>query len=398
MFIPAQECHRRSVFKAVSWRALGSLDTFVVSYFITGSFVFAGSIASAETVTKVFLYYLHERAWSSLAWGQKSRPSGRKNQSIWARLSQSRSPGVERFLSRIPNVVCPPGIMAGAALVVCFALVFTPSDYMRSRPALVSAGDLAPVQVAQVAIEPIRSPVVAEGPASQVPSSSEDLKTAYRLAEGSVEEVISPTQANEPVEPAGLISNVTASVGATVLDAVPLPPTRTRSLSRTEHAEEIQQKLASLGYFTGTPIGIWGPRSRDALRAFKEAHDLGADDTWDEHTEALLFSSTIKPSGNFVATWAASASACPSSGSRNGSVATSIRFDGAQAADTACAFENVKRTSGGWSISGTCSNGRERWKTNVRLVVDGNRLTWTSQRGTQNYVRCGSPLQVAGLN
>src|SRR5215207_4460943 len=144
MFIPAHDCHHRSAIKAVSWRALGSLDTFVLSYFITDSFVFAGSIASAETVTKVLLYYLHERAWSSLAWGRKSPPSGRKNQSIWARLSRSRGPGVEPLLSRVPNVVCPPGIMAGAALVVCFALVLTPSDYMRSRPALVLTGDLAP--------------------------------------------------------------------------------------------------------------------------------------------------------------------------------------------------------------------------------------------------------------
>jgi uncharacterized membrane protein len=69
MFMRALESHPRSFAKAVTWRITGSLDTFFLSWLITGSLMFAGSIASAETVTKVFLYYLHERAWGALRWG-----------------------------------------------------------------------------------------------------------------------------------------------------------------------------------------------------------------------------------------------------------------------------------------------------------------------------------------
>lgn len=56
--------------KAVSWRATGSVDTFVISLFITGKFGLAGAIASVEVITKIILYYLHERAWAIIPWGR----------------------------------------------------------------------------------------------------------------------------------------------------------------------------------------------------------------------------------------------------------------------------------------------------------------------------------------
>jgi uncharacterized membrane protein len=64
------EKHKRSVAKAISWRAAGTVDTFVISWPITGSGKLAGGIASVEVVTKMGLYYLHERAWSRVGWGR----------------------------------------------------------------------------------------------------------------------------------------------------------------------------------------------------------------------------------------------------------------------------------------------------------------------------------------
>ena len=54
---------RRSFFKTLTWRCLATTDTFVLSFFITGSVIFAGSIASVEVLTKLVLYYWHERIW-----------------------------------------------------------------------------------------------------------------------------------------------------------------------------------------------------------------------------------------------------------------------------------------------------------------------------------------------
>ena len=66
------EAHHRSVAKAISWRATGSIDTFVISFVITGKFAIAGSIAAVEMLTKVALYYFHERLWALISWGRHS--------------------------------------------------------------------------------------------------------------------------------------------------------------------------------------------------------------------------------------------------------------------------------------------------------------------------------------
>jgi len=65
------EAHSRSLAKAVSWRLTGSLDTFVISFIVTGHVTVAGSIAATELITKIVLYYLHERAWTLIPWGRK---------------------------------------------------------------------------------------------------------------------------------------------------------------------------------------------------------------------------------------------------------------------------------------------------------------------------------------
>lgn len=66
-----REAHSRSFAKAVSWRVLGSIDTFVLSWLFTSSVKAAGAIASTEVLTKMVLYYFHERAWSAIGWGMK---------------------------------------------------------------------------------------------------------------------------------------------------------------------------------------------------------------------------------------------------------------------------------------------------------------------------------------
>ncbi len=68
------EARHRSLTKAVTWRMTGSLDTFVISFILTGRLTLAGSIAGTELVTKIVLYYLHERIWAVIPWGRHRRP------------------------------------------------------------------------------------------------------------------------------------------------------------------------------------------------------------------------------------------------------------------------------------------------------------------------------------
>ena len=67
------ETHTRSILKTISWRTLGTLDTFAIGWLITGKIHIAGSIAGIELGTKIAWYYLHERVWAGIPWG--IRPS-----------------------------------------------------------------------------------------------------------------------------------------------------------------------------------------------------------------------------------------------------------------------------------------------------------------------------------
>lgn len=62
--------HYRSVLKAVSWRTVGTIDTMVIAFFITGNLIWALSIGSIEVFTKMILYYFHERAWDTTNFGR----------------------------------------------------------------------------------------------------------------------------------------------------------------------------------------------------------------------------------------------------------------------------------------------------------------------------------------
>jgi uncharacterized membrane protein len=55
-----------SVLKAVSWRMTAGVDTFAVAWFVTGSVKGAGAIVGVEAITKIALYYGHERIWIHL--------------------------------------------------------------------------------------------------------------------------------------------------------------------------------------------------------------------------------------------------------------------------------------------------------------------------------------------
>ena len=56
----------KSLMKSVSWRIVGTVDTMIISYIITGKITVALSIGSVEVLTKTILYYFHERLWAHI--------------------------------------------------------------------------------------------------------------------------------------------------------------------------------------------------------------------------------------------------------------------------------------------------------------------------------------------
>lgn len=49
--------------KTISWRIVGTVDTIVIAYFLTGTLDIAIQIGGIEVISKMILYYCHERVW-----------------------------------------------------------------------------------------------------------------------------------------------------------------------------------------------------------------------------------------------------------------------------------------------------------------------------------------------
>ena len=54
---------KRHIAKTITWRFVGTMDTFVLSWAITGNPFTGLKIGFSEMITKMILYYLHERLW-----------------------------------------------------------------------------------------------------------------------------------------------------------------------------------------------------------------------------------------------------------------------------------------------------------------------------------------------
>ena len=57
------ESHLRSIIKGFTWRVIATTTIFIITYLTTGEVDTAVKVASIEFFIKIFLYYLHERAW-----------------------------------------------------------------------------------------------------------------------------------------------------------------------------------------------------------------------------------------------------------------------------------------------------------------------------------------------
>lgn len=64
------ESPKRSIVKSISWRVVGTLDTIIISWIVTGTLSLAFSIGTIELVTKMVLYFFHERIWNTIKWGK----------------------------------------------------------------------------------------------------------------------------------------------------------------------------------------------------------------------------------------------------------------------------------------------------------------------------------------
>ncbi len=64
----------RSIVKTVSWRTVATLTTMVVVFAFTGKIKLSVGIGLVEAMSKIILYYFHERLWLRISWGKLKHP------------------------------------------------------------------------------------------------------------------------------------------------------------------------------------------------------------------------------------------------------------------------------------------------------------------------------------
>lgn len=65
-----KEKNYRSLVKSISYRITGTIATFIISFFVTGELKFAISIMSVDFISKIVIFYLHERFWNRIKFGK----------------------------------------------------------------------------------------------------------------------------------------------------------------------------------------------------------------------------------------------------------------------------------------------------------------------------------------
>lgn len=66
-----KETNLRSLTKSISYRFFGTIITFIITFIITNEIIISSSIALLDLVSKIVLYWFHERMWLKINWGYK---------------------------------------------------------------------------------------------------------------------------------------------------------------------------------------------------------------------------------------------------------------------------------------------------------------------------------------
>jgi len=68
------DTHYRSIVKALSWRAGGTVVTCLIAWILTGDFNLATRIGLLDTAIKIAAFYMHERLWDRWNFGKRKPP------------------------------------------------------------------------------------------------------------------------------------------------------------------------------------------------------------------------------------------------------------------------------------------------------------------------------------
>ena len=72
------DSNKRHIIKTFSWRGIGTLDTILFGWLITGDPFTGLKIGGIETASKILLYFAHEKLWYKINFGLKRRNKAKR--------------------------------------------------------------------------------------------------------------------------------------------------------------------------------------------------------------------------------------------------------------------------------------------------------------------------------
>lgn len=203
----------------------------------------------------------------------------------WANLKQSEAD------TKALNATGPDFARFVGAGLIGLALLFIGSQIAR-KPSTMSTSAIAPSIVVSSSPPGSAGPPPISTPTGPTPGAQQNASV-----------IVAPA----PIEPPARLPNVGVPTLPLPIEIKSVPPAWAENaappasdqtladvkalnlLDRTDSAN-VQQRLMALGYLNGVADGIWGPRSRAALKEFRRTNGLGPDDRWDVKTQTALMS------------------------------------------------------------------------------------------------------------
>ena len=316
--------------------------------------------------------------------------------------------GASMSLPQIPAPVAsaPPAALAPSAAPAAPAQVAATPPWgaalavaspPRARSSETSGGASRALQFAAPPAEP-ESPLAVEAAAEKMPAPVATEPPAERMPAPAAVPPAKP--GSSPTQPGGFIEMLRNDDGepaspwklpdpappSKLADPAPKPAPDRNVLNRSD-AAAIQRRLRDLGYYFGDSNGTWGVESRKALRDFKRANGLPDDDQWDRETKQRLLSGTrVQARRTFVGRWALDSEECVQ---RDDAGRLVIDARGAETTGGKCDFQSLKQENAtSWRVRAICSVSGQSWNADIGLRLVGPTLQWSSERGTETYVRC----------
>ena len=154
-----------------------------------------------------------------------------------------------------------------------------------------------------------------------------------------------------------------------------------RSVNKSADVRWIQLRLQQLGFLKREPTGMWDRESQEALRDFKIVNKLASNSAWDISTEQKLNLDRVTPAtASFLGGWSLTPGCVVAANSTPPLLIStrSARSDGGL-----CEFLSVVPEGTGWRITGKCLVNNQTRNINATLVVQSDRLVWSSSTGGQ---------------